>query len=186
MADTLNTKVITGKARLSYVHIWEKYSQDEGDEKYSVSLIIPKSDKKTIKKMEQAIENAAKNGKTKLGGKIPTNLKTPLRDGDDDRPEDEAYAKSFFVNCSSKTRPGIVDKDRNPVMDQEEVYSGCYCIVSVTMFAFNSNGNKGIACGLNNLMKISDGDPLGGRISAEQDFAEIDFSELGIDDDDLI
>lgn len=181
------TKVITGKVRLSYAHIFEPKAAD-GDEreKFSASLIIPKSDTATIKKMQAAIKEAAKIGKdTKFGGKIPANLKTPLRDGDDDRPDDEAYANSMFVNASSHTPPGVIDLNRNVITDKEEVYSGCYAIVSVNFYAYNSNGNKGIACGLNNLMKVADGDPLGGRISAEDDFADVDFGEDDEDVDDL-
>lgn len=182
--EALNTKVITGKVRLSYAHIWDTYSHDGGDEKFSVSILIPKNDKKTIAKVNQAIENATKNGKAKFGGKIPANLKTPMRDGDIDKSDIEEYENCYFVNCTSKTRPGIVDKGRNPIMDQEEVFSGCYAIISINMYPFNSNGNKGIAAGLNNIMKVADGEPLGGRISAEQDFAEVDFSD--IEDEDLI
>lgn len=179
-----STKVITGKVRLSYAHVFEPKAADDGEkEKYSASLIIPKSDKATIKKMEDAIKEAAKIGKdTKFAGKIPANLKTPLRDGDEDREGDEAYANCMFVNASSFTRPGVIDLNRNVITDKEEVYSGCYAIVSVNFYAYNSNGNKGIACGLNNLMKVADGEPLGGRISAEDDFADVEYEEEDADD----
>lgn len=179
----LTTKVSTGKVRLSYAHIFEPYAVNEGQEKkYSVSVIIPKSDIKTLEKVKQAIENAKQIGLIKLGGKIPANLKTPLHDGDIERPEDEAYANSYYFNCSSRTRPNIVDRDINPILDQNEVYSGCYTAVSVNMYAFNSNGNKGIAAGLNSIMKLADGEPLGGRTSAEADFADFKFD----DDEDLL
>lgn len=167
------TKVVTGKVRFSYLHVWEPTAIEEGQKKkYSVSLIIPKSDKATLAKITKAIEAAKEAGKVKLGGKIPANLKTPLRDGDMERPDDEAYAGCFFLNANCETKPGVVDKNLNPVMSQDEVYSGCYGRASVTFYAFNTSGNKGIACGLNNIMKLEDGESLGGRSTAESDFAE--------------
>lgn len=182
MANKLQeTKVVTGVVRFSYLNVWEPKAIDEGQEpKYSVSLIIPKSDKKTLKKINQAIENAKTQGKSdKFGGKIPSNLKTPLRDGDEERPDDEAYANSYFVNANCKTRPGLVDQSGNKIIDQDELYSGCYGHASITFYPFNTSGNKGIACGLNHLMKTDDGDPLGGRSTAESDFADL----IGQDDD---
>jgi len=189
MAANTDTKVVTGLVRLSYAHIWEPTSVEEGgDKKYSVSIIIPKKDKKTIAKIERAIEAAKNGGKGKWGGKIPKNLKMPLRDGDEDRPEDEAYENSYFINASSKTRPGIVDANCRPIdpENQEEVYSGCYAIASLNMFAFNAAGNKGIAAGLNNIMKIREGEPLGGRVAADVDFKEVDVTEYMGDDIDGI
>ncbi len=185
--ENLKTKVITGKARLSYLHIWEPSAIDEGQEpKYSASIIIPKSDKKTLKAIKQAIENAKIQGKTsKFGGKVPANLKTPLRDGDEERPDDEAYADSYFINANCKTRPGVVDKDCNKILDQDEVYSGCYGRASVTFYPFNTSGNKGIACGLNHIMKLKDGEPLGGRSTADSDFDD-DFVFEDDGDDDLL
>lgn len=169
------TKVITGVVRLSYLHVWEPKAVQEGQEKkYSVSLIIPKSDKTTLAKIEKAIEAAKEEGKTsKFGGKIPAKLKTPLRDGDEEREDDAYYADSYFINANAKQRPGIVDAQCNPIMDQSELYSGCYAHVSITFYAYDSNGSKGIACGLNNIMKVKDGEPIGGRASAESDFASV-------------
>lgn len=173
MNEVQATKVVTGKVRFSYLHVFEPSAVDEGQEKkYSVSLIIPKKDKATLAKIEKAIEAAKEAGKAKFGGKIPANLKLPLRDGDIERPDDEAYADSFFLNANAKTKPGLVDKALNPIMDQDQLYSGCYGRASITFYAFNTSGNKGIACGLNNLMKLEDGENLGGRQSAENDFAE--------------
>ena len=105
-------------------------------------------------------------------------LKTPLRDGDAERPDDEAYANSYFINANATTAPGIVDVDRNPILTRSEVYSGVYGRASISFYAFNSNGNKGIACGLNNLQKVRDGEPLGGKASAESDFATDDDDEF--------
>lgn len=170
------TKVITGvNTRWSYVNAWEPKSINGGAPKYSVSLIIPKSDTKTIEKIQAAIRAAYEEGQGKLKGNgksVPalSVLKTPLRDGDAERPDDEAYADSYFVNANSGTAPGIVDADRQPIIDRSEVYSGVYGRASINFYAFNSNGNKGIACGLNNLQKIRDGEPLGGKSRAEDDF----------------
>ena len=178
------TKVITGvNTRWSYVNAWEPKSINGGAPKYSVSLIIPKSDTKTIEKIQAAIQAAYEEGQGKLKGNgksVPalSVLKTPLRDGDAERPDDEAYADSYFVHANSGTAPGIVDADRNPIIDRSEVYSGVYGRASINFYAFNSNGNKGIACGLNNLQKIRDGEPLGGKTRAEDDFATEDDDDF--------
>ena len=134
------TKVIV-PCRLSYAHLWEPDSINGSEPKYSVSCIIDKNDKETIAKIKKAIEVAKDEGKGKWGGKIPANLKTPLRDGDIDRPEDEAYADSMFLNANSKQAPQIVDRQVQPILDQSEVYSGCYGRVSITFYAY-----KRIAC----------------------------------------
>ena len=178
------TKVITGvNTRWSYVNAWEPKSINGGAPKYSVSLIIPKSDTKTLEKIRAAIQAAYEEGQSKLKGNgrsVPalSALKTPLRDGDAERPDDEAYANSYFVNANSGTAPGIVDADRNPILERSEVYSGVYGRASINFYAFNSNGNKGIACGLNNLQRIRDGEPLGGKSRAEDDFAEADEEDF--------
>lgn len=171
------TKVITGSnTRFSYANVWEAKSINGGAPKFSVSLIIPKSDTKTVEKIKAAIEAAYKEGESKLKGNgrsVPAlaAIKNPLRDGDTERPDDEAYANSYFINANSSTAPGIVDANCNPILERSEVYSGVYGRASISFYAFNSNGNKGIACGLNNLQKIRDGEPLGGRTRAEDDFA---------------
>ena len=173
-------KVITGIARLSYANIWEPKSINGGAEKYSVSVIVPKSDTKTLDAIRRAVDAAIEEGKGKFGGKVPAKsaLKLPLRDGDIDRPDDEAYADSYFINANSNTAPQVVDTALNPILDRSEVYSGVYARVSVNFYAFNSNGNRGIACGLGNIQKIRDGEPLGGRANAADDFtteADDDF-----------
>ena len=177
-------KVITGPdTRWSYANIWEAKSINGGTPKFSVSLIIPKSDTKTVAKIKAAIEAAYHEGEAKLKGSgksVPllSTVKTPLRDGDSERPGDPAYSNSFFLNCNSATAPGVVDVDRNPILSRSEVYSGVYGRASISFYAFNSNGNKGIACGLNNLQKVRDGEPLGGKNSAESDFATEDDEDF--------
>ncbi len=177
-------KVITGpNTRWSYANVWEAKSINGGTPKFSVSLIIPKSDTKTVAKIKGAIEAAYREGEAKLKGNgktVPSlsAIKMPLRDGDTERPDDPAYSDSYFINANSTTAPGIVDADRQPVLERSEVYSGVYGRASINFYAFNSNGNRGIACGLNNLQKIRDGEPLGGKSSAEDDFATDDDEDF--------
>ena len=183
------TKVVTGKHTVfSYLNIVEpKAPMGGGTPKYSVSLIIPKSDTVTLAKIRAAIRAAYDEGQSRLRGSgksVPdlADIKTPLRDGDKERKGDEAYANAYFLNANSTTKPGVVDADLNPILDTSELYSGIIGRASVNFYAFNSNGNKGIACGLNNLQKLSDGTPLGGRSRAEDDFADLDDE----DEDDFL
>lgn len=169
------TKVITGvNTRLSYFHGWEPTSINNGPERYSVSVLIPKSDTQTVKAINEAIDAAIEEGVAKFGGKKPNKaaIKLPLRDGDTER-DDEAYKGHYFINANSMTPPQIVDKQVKPILDRNEVYSGCYARVSLNFYAFNSNGNKGVACGLGNIQKIRDGESLGGRSSATDDFSTV-------------
>ena len=182
--STASTKVITGKNTIfSYLTINEpKAPLGGGTPKYSVSLIIPKSDKVTIAKIRAAIQAAYEEGTSKLKGSsksVPqlSTLKTPLRDGDIERPDDPTYKNCFFINANSVTKPGVVDANLNPIIDPSELYSGIIGRASINFYAFNSNGNRGIACGLNNLQKLADGTPLGGHSRAEDDFAGLDDDE---------
>ena len=184
------TKVITGpKTVMSYLNVNEpKVPLGGGTPKYSVSLIIPKSDTVTIAKIRAAIQAAYSEGESKLKGSskfVPAleDLKTPLRDGDKDRKGDDAYKDSYFVNANSTTKPGVVDADRQPILETSELYSGIIGRASINFYAFNSNGNRGIACGLNNIQKLSDGTPLGGHSRAEDDFADLDDDD---DDEDFL
>jgi len=185
MAKNVNPmKVITGpKTRWSYVNAWEPKAINGGAPKYSVSLIIPKDDVDTIEKIKAAIETAYQDGESKLKGSGKTvpplaAIKYPLRDGDVERPDDPAYAGSYFVNANNTSAPGIVDADRNPITVRSEIYSGVYGRASINFYAFNSNGNKGIACSLNNLQKIADGEHLGGKSNAEDDFDDGDYEDF--------
>lgn len=176
------TKVITGKVRLSYVHLFKPVAISDGqDPKYSVCLLIPKSDKAALKKINAAVEAAKQAGMSLWGGKIPASLKLPLRDGDVERPDQAEYENCYFINASSRTAPGVVDKNVQPILDSTEVYSGCYGRASVNFYPYNQAGNRGVACGLNNIQKIADGDYLGGRSRAEDDFDAVED-----DEDDLL
>lgn len=155
MSTNTPTRVVTGEVYLSYAHVREPNSIQGGKPKYSVSLIIPKADTTTITAIEKAIDAAIDAGTAKFDGKRPNKaaLKLPLRDRDTER-DDEAYANSFFVNANSPTPPQIVDEDVSPILDRSEGYSGCYAHVSLSFYAFNTIGNKGVACGLGNIQKI--------------------------------
>lgn len=178
------TKVITGKVRFSYVNIFKARAFQTGqDEKYSICLLIPKKDKATLQKIKDAMNVAVQEGvASKWGGKKPANLKLPLRDGDEERAEEaEEYAGMYFLNANSNQKPGVIDMYTNEILDPTEVYSGCWGRASINFFPFNSNGNKGVAVGLNNIQKLGDGEALGGaRASAEADFDD------EYDDDDML
>jgi hypothetical protein len=175
--NNVATKVIV-PCRFSYLHCWEPDSVNGGDPKYSVSAIVPKSDTKTIEAIKAAIEQAKKESVSKWGGKIPTNLKTPLRDGDIDRPDDEAYKGCYFFNANSRQAPQVVDSKVQPILDQSEVYSGCYGRISVTFYGYNSNGNRGVAAGLGNIQKLKDGEALGGRSKAADEFSTVEEDDF--------
>ncbi len=177
------TKVITGKCRASFVHLFEPASINGSEPKYSVSLVIPKADTETLSKIRAAIEEAKQNGiSSKWGGKLPPNLKLPLRDGDVDRPDDEAYANSYFINATSYEKPGVVDRKRIPITDPLMVYSGCYVRASLNFYPFNTNGSKGVSAGLANVQFWCDGEPLNGRVKAEDEFDALDAE----DEDDFL
>ena len=180
---TNDTKVVFGPCRLSYTHVFSKFSPDgDGEGKFMTNILIPKSEKKTIEAIKKAIEAAKKAAiVAKWGGKEPKKIDLPLRDGDDK--EDEAYEDHFYLNAKSNTRPGVVDKKCVPIVDEEEVYSGVWAVVSVTFYGYDVSGNRGVACGLNNIMKYKDDEHLGGRVSAESDFGGMGFDDE--DDEDL-
>lgn len=180
--STEKTQVTTGLVRFSYMHVHTPSSMnDEDAKKYSTSMIIPKSDKKSLSKIKKAIEAAIEKGVSeKFNGKRPKNLKTPLRDGDEERDDDESYEDSFFINASTTRKPKLVDKGLQEIIDPEDVYSGMYGRASLNFYAYNVNGNKGIAAGLNNIQKLRDGERLGGGSSS----VEADFDDDFDDEDD--
>lgn len=184
MAKDNSTKVITGEVRLGYVHLFEPYAYEAGQEpKYSCMILIPKSDKKTLAKIKAAHEAAIEQGiRTKWHGKKPKNLGFTLRDGDEDQPGDggEEFDGCYWMNVTCKTRPGVVGRDLEPITDEGAVYSGCYARVSINLFPYSASGNNGVSAGLNNVQFVRDGEPLGGRSRAEDDF---DAYEVEGDDD---
>lgn len=181
--NTNPRQIVTGVVRLSFPHLFEPHSNNpDQQEKYSVTLLIPKGDTKTYEAIRKAQELALEEGKTKLfGGKLPNKWVDTLHDGDEsdlDRyPEQEGH---WTMAVSSKIQPGLVDRKLDPVIDKSQLYSGCYARVQIGSFPFNTQGNKGVSFGLNHVMKWEDGEFLGGRTRAEDAFAE--FAE----DDDLL
>ena len=175
-----NTKVVTEETTLSYCNLNEPRAAVEGGKpKYSASVIIPKSDTKTLERIQNAIQAAYEEGESVLKGtgkSVPALdvIKTPLRDGDKERPDDEAYKNSYFINANSINKPGIVDKALNPIIDTSEIYSGIKARVSINFYAFNVNGNRGVAAGLGNVQKLSNGTPLGGSSRPEDDFEAVE------------
>ena len=186
MSNQVNpTKVVTGKVRFCYVNVFEPTAMNEGDTpKYNICVLIPKSDTATIDKIKKAIEAAKEAGKAKLAdknGRIPANLKLPLRDGDEERPDDPAFEDHYFINVNSMRQPSIVDRSLNPIMSRDEFYSGCYGRASINFYAFNVS-SKGIAAGLNNLQKLEDGEMLAGGSTVEEDFG----GDNAVQDDDMM
>lgn len=175
-AKPASTKCVIGPDTLfSYAHVFAPHASLQGQEpKYSVQLRIPKTNLAAIAKINASIQAAIEAGKSTWGGKIPTGLKTPLRDGDVERPDDPSYANHYFINASNKTKPGLVDNAMNEIIDPSDFYSGCIGNVSVNFFAYNVSGAKGIGCGLNNIQKLKDGTPLSGRARPEADFTAVD------------
>lgn len=173
------TRVTTDKVRLSYTHLFQPYASHPGQEaKYSTTMLIPKSDIRTKQAIDNAIANAVNLGvSAKWNGARPANPKTPLWDGDGVRQNGEAFGEEckghWVMTASSKLQPQVVDAQIQPILDQTQVYSGMYARVSLNFFAYNNNGNRGIGCGLGNVQKIADGEPLGGRTSAEDDFGSL-------------
>lgn len=188
MANKVNDpcKVITGKCRLSYAHIWEPASINGSDPKFSACILIPKSDKVTLQAVRTAVDTAIQEGvKSKWQGKKPAKLKLPLRDGDEERPDDEAFKDCWFLNANANAdrQPGIVDLARKEIKNHNEVYSGCYCRFSINFYPFSTRGNNGVGVGLNHVQKVCDGERLAGGSRAEDDF---DDDYMGDDDFDDI
>jgi hypothetical protein len=173
------TKVVTGKVRLSYANLFKPRAQEEGQEpKYSVCVLIPKSDKETLAKIKEAIEAAKVKGVDQWGGKVPAGLKLPLRDGDTERDSPE-YKGHWFINANSKQKPGVKTTERDiegRLIDAEEseIYSGCYGRVALNFFSYSAKGNKGVGAGLQNVQKVADGEALSGRSNADADFSSSD------------
>ena len=165
----MNANEIIIPCRLSYANIWEpKQVNGTGDPKYSCCLLIPKSDTKTVQRLQAMIERIKKDpvALAKWGGKLPPekSFKSPLRDGDEEK-DDENYAGCYFINAnaSEKRHPRIIDRQCNDVLDQDEVYSGCYANVKVSIYAYNNpKGGKGLSAGLVAIQKTKDGARLGG------------------------
>lgn len=180
------TNVVVGEVRFSYVHVFEPMVNTATGEqgKYSVCIVFPKSDKATMKMVTDAVDAATKKGQSsKFGGKIPPKLAQPLHDGDEERPDDENFTGMMYFNASSKNRPGVRIRENGSIrepMEDSEFYSGCWGAADVNFYPYDFAGKKGIAAGLNNVIKTRDDERLGGGQSADASFAymgELDSSE---------
>lgn len=171
------TAILIGPARFSYLYALTPNSINGSKPKYSVSLLIPKSDKEQVSKINAAIKAAII---AKWGNKVPKGLDLPLRDGDDK--DDENYAGHWYINAKSDNKPGFVNKNREEIIDPSEIYSGMYGRAAVNFYGFDMTANKGVACGLNNLQKLKDGPAFSSRKKAEDDF---DDEFVFTDDSDL-
>ena len=174
------TSIRLGEVRFGYVNVFAPRKNEDGtDGKYSVQILIPKGDKQAVKLIEDAVNAAKTNGvSSKWNGKMPpaSKLKTPLRDGDEEFPEDPTYEGMFFMNAGSTTKPGVRVLENGAMseaLDSDDFYSGCYGCVTVNMFPYNTSGNVGVAAGLNNLIKTRDGERLSGGHTAEEDFNDL-------------
>lgn len=189
MATVNGTKVITGKVRLSFVHVLEPHAFEGQEEKYSTMLIISKDDKETLKAMRKAIKAAYEAGKNdKLKGVKFEKLKVTLRDGDEEMDTEERpeFENAMFINVSSKDKPQILKREdgiRVKTDDSDDIYSGVFAFVSINFYAYSTAGNKGVTAGLNNIFTTCKGDFLGGRSSAESDFADLDWDDEEDDDE---
>lgn len=168
-------KIVTNKVRFSYVSVFEPRSLNGGEEKYSITLLIPKSDTETYNKIVNALNKTLSEAIADVfKGAAPANPKFPIYDGDGPRPSGEPFGEEckghWVITANSKEKPEIVDMNCNPIMSKSDFYSGCYGRASIVFFAYNTNGNKGVGCGLNNLQKLEDGQPLSGRSTAAEDF----------------
>lgn len=188
------TKITTGLVRFSYVHLFEPYAFNESEKaKYSMTILIPKTDKAGIARIRAAQAAAAQEGISKVfGGKKPKNLYNTLRDGDEQEDRGPEVKGHFFMNVTTNHKPQVVDANLNAVIDPDEVYSGCYGRVSLTFSAYNHAGNRGVSAFLNNVQKLKDGEHLGGGSSAESDFGDDfaddfaeDFDETAPEGDDM-
>jgi hypothetical protein len=170
------TKVII-PCRFSYVHVFTPTAVEGSDnKKYNVSLLIKKTNP-IIADIRKAIKAAQEAGNPKWKGKIPANLKLPLRDGDKDRPDNPEYKGHYFLGANSTIRPKVVDAELNEIIDPEEFYSGCYGRAAVNFYTYSAAGNNGVACGLGNLQKLKEGDPLAGGTTPEEDFGSLESGE---------
>ena len=185
----MSTKVVTGKVRFSFCHIFEpQTSQEGGDPKYSVTLLIPKNDIATVGAIKEAMAEARENFCKKNGASaLPAKPSHTLHDGDGMRDSGDPYGPEckgcYVITVSSKQKPIIVDNFRNPITDPAEVYSGCYGRASINFYGYNRAGKKGISAGLLSLQKLADGEPFGTVGSADDFDDDYRDPDAGIDDD---
>lgn len=167
--------LVTGKVRFSYVQVFEPKSINGGDEKYSITLLIPKTDNDTYQRILAEVNRVLQESVAEVfKGVMPANPSLPVYDGDGVRPSGEPFGAEckghWVMSAKSNSAPEVVDASCNPIISKNEFYSGCYGRASLRFYAYNKNGNKGVGCGLGNVQKLEDGQPLDGRTTAAEDF----------------
>lgn len=172
-----DTKVRLGEIRLSYAYLFNKKPTPDGKEgKYSTAVLIPKSNTKAVEMIKEAIEAAKMEGKDTLGGKIPSTLKVPLRDGDEEHPDDATYEGMYFFNCNTTRKPDLMVLENghlSDALDEDDVYSGCWGAITITFRAYNNSGNKGIGAYIGNFVKTRDDERLSGGSTGAEDFGDL-------------
>lgn len=174
-------KVLTGECRLSYANLVNPRAPQSGvgEAKYSVTLLIPKTDTATIADIQAAMEAAAQDAVNKVwGGVRPPQLRSVIHDGDGVRPNGMPFGDEckghWVLTASTKTKPQVVGMDNiNVELAPQDIYSGMYARVTIRFFGYSNSGNRGVGCGLGNVMKTRDGEPLSGGASAAADFAGV-------------
>ena len=183
-------KVVTGEVRLSYARLFKPKKNDNDVDVWSTVILIPKSDRATMAKLKKAAtlatELGIEKGLLRKGATVDKAWRT-LKDGDDMEDPVEEYADHWYMNVNSYRKPGVVDRHKEPLDDERDVYSGCYARVSLTAYPFGNPQNKGVTFGLENVQKLRDGEPLGGAPSSpDEDFDELDDEDYGDDEDGVI
>ena len=180
MYQNIPTKVLTGEVRLSYANLTTPRAVQQGqDAKYSVTLLIPKTDTATKANIDASIEAAAQDAQGKLWSGIrPPVLPTPLHDGDGVRENGTPYGPEckgcWVMTASTKNKPQVVHQsDVNPELAPQDIYSGMYARVSINFYAYNSAGKRGVGCGLRAVMKTRDGEPLSNSVVTAAEFAGV-------------
>lgn len=173
-------KLVTNEVRLNFAHIGKPNPKPKkpGLIQYSVCAMIPKSDKEGIRKFEEAFQIALEESKSIWGGKIPANLKHPLRDGDENRRQYPEFKDMMFFNANTMFKPHVFDADRNEILDPTAIYSGCYGRLNIGFYSYANSNNNGIGVGLNSVQKTRDGEPLFTRTDPSAVFADEDEDVL--------
>lgn len=167
------TKQITPEFRVSFSNVFRPGKPIAGtsnEGKYGLTGLFKKGE--DLSALKAAAEEAITEKWGADKAKWPKNLRSPFRDQGEK--EFDGYVEgAIFINMTSKQRPGLVDANMNDIIDESEFYSGCYARASINAFAYDNAGNRGVAFGLNNVQKLRDGEPLGGRTRPEDDFEPV-------------
>ena len=180
MYQNIATKCLTGEVRISFEHLSRPYSNNGGEPKYSCTVLVPKTDTATYNDLKNALNAAYEAGvNDKWKGSRPQLRYPVIYDGDGVRPSGEAFGEEckghWVLTASNKQQPQVVHQSNIRVqLAETDIYSGMYARVTVNFFPYENSGNRGVGCGLGNVLKTRDGEPLSGRASAESDFKDLE------------